>query len=135
MLWYGKLNIEINFEIVKIKMAKSKNKNLVQNIKNLWQGKVSLVWTFWFWFMLIGSIVTIPSFLLTDAYMDSLNNLSLVLFIIFFLFQYAYLILAYVGTWRSASNFKPKKNQWSWGTIAKVYVVLNAIRAVVKFLN
>ena len=116
-------------------MAKSKNKNLVQNIKNLWQGKVSLVWTFWFWFMLIGSIVTIPSFLLTDAYMDSLNNLSLVLLIIFFLFQYAYLILAYVGTWKSASNFKPKKNQWSWGTIAKVYVVLNAIRAVVKFLN
>ena len=116
-------------------MAKSTNKNLVHHIKNLWQGKVSLVWSFWFWFMLIGSIVTIPSFLLTDAYMDSLNNLSLVLFIIFFLFQYAYLILAYVGTWRSASNFKPKKNQWSWGTIAKVYVVLNAIRAVVKFLN
>ena len=49
--------------------------------------------------------------------------------------QYAYLILAYVGTWRSASNYKPKKDQWSWGTIAKVYIILNLIRAVGYFFR
>ena len=52
-----------------------------------------------------------------------------------FIFQYSYLIWAYVGSWRSATNYKPKKGQWSWGTIAKVYIALNIIRGIVKFFQ
>ena len=83
----------------------------------------------------MSSSFTIPSFVLTDAYVDSLGNLGLIAFISFFIIQYSYLILAYVGTWRSASNYKPKKDQWSWGTIAKVYIILNLIRAVGYFFR
>ena len=43
---------------------------------------------------------------------------------------YIYLIIAYVGTWKSATNFKRKKNQWSWGTIAKVDIVLNILNGI-----
>jgi len=114
---------------------KKKSKSFKQNVIDFWQGKISLGLSFWVWFFLIGSILTIPSFVLTDAYVDSLGNLGLIAFISFFIIQYSYLILAYVGTWRSASNYKPKKDQWSWGTIAKVYIILNLIRAVLEFFR
>ena len=53
--------------------------------------------------------------------------------ILFFVpFQFVYLIWAMVGTWRSASKFKPKKKQWAWGTIAQVYIILSVIRILIK---
>ena len=117
-------------------MAKIKqNKKLIQRIKDFWSGKINLGPSFWYVFMIGGTIVTIPSFIETDAYVDNLSSSGLIALMVFYLFQYSYLIVAYVGTWRSASNYKPKKTQWSWGTIAKVYIVLNIIRAIVKFLN
>ncbi|MBL6861199.1 MAG: hypothetical protein ISQ91_01775 [Candidatus Pelagibacter bacterium] len=42
------------------------------------------------------------------------------------------MIWAMVGTWRSATKFKPKKKQWSWGTIAQVYIILSVIRILIK---
>ena len=114
---------------------KKKSKSFKQNVIDFWQGKISLALSFWVLFFVVGTIITIPSFVLTDAYVDSLGSLGLIAFILFFIIQYAYLILAYVGTWRSASNYKPKKDQWSWGTIAKVYIILNLIRAVLEFFR
>ena len=46
-------------------------------------------------------------------------------------FQFIYLIWAIIGTWRSASKFKPKKKQWAWGTIAQVYIVLSVLRMLI----
>jgi len=117
-------------------MAKKKqNKNLTQYIKDFWGGKFNLVPSFWYVFIIGGTIVTIPSFIATDAYVDNLSSSGLIVLMVFYLFQYSYLIVAYVGTWRSASNYKSKKTQWSWGTIVKVYITLNIIRAIVTFLN
>ena len=115
-------------------MKKKKN-NFKQNIINVWQGKISLKWSFWLVFVVGGTIVTIPSFIFTDEYVDSISGLAAMFGLLFFILQYSYLIWAYVGTWRSASNYKPKKGQWSWGTIAKVYIVLNLIRGAVVFLQ
>ena len=115
-------------------MKKKKN-NFKQNIINVWQGKLSLTKTFWLVFVVGGTIMTIPSFIVTDAYVDSIGQLAAIFFLLFFVFQYIYLIWAYVATWRSASNYKPKKGQWSWGTIAKVYIVFNLINAVYRFLQ
>ena len=113
----------------------NKNMNIIQVIKNYWNGKYSLAASFWYGFIIFGGIMSIPAFILTDAYIDSLGNLGLMVFIIYYLVFYPYIILAYVGTWRSATNFKPKKDQWSWGTITKVYIVLNGIRAVVEIIK
>ena len=113
----------------------SKNKNIIQIIKDYWNGKYSLAGSFWFGFMILGSLITVPALIFTDAYIDSLGNLGLIGLLLYFVIMYPYLILAYVGTWRSASNYKPKKGQWSWGTIAKVYIALNAIRAIVEFFK
>ena len=114
---------------------KMKNNNIKQVIINVWQGKLSLTKTFWLVFILGGTIVSLPSFILTDEFIDSISGTGAMLGLVFFIFQYSYLIWAYVGSWRSATNYKPKKGQWSWGTIAKVYIALNIIRGIVKFFQ
>ncbi|MDC1159079.1 hypothetical protein OAT08_05915 [Pelagibacteraceae bacterium] len=116
-------------------MAKKKN-NIKQVIINIWQGKLGLSQTFWLVFFIGGTIVTFPSIIFfNDEFIDSVSDIGAILAILYVLIQYSYLVWAYVATWRSATNFKPKKNQWSWGTIAKVYLVLNLIRAFASFLR
>ncbi len=107
-----------------------KNKNLKTNFNNFWQGKLSLKLSFWLVLFLGGGLLSLPTFLITDSYVDSISETLTALLLLYLLFYYIYLIIAYVGTWRSASNFKPKKNQWSWGTIAKVYIVLNILNGI-----
>lgn len=114
--------------------SEKKNKSIKQHILNFWRGDISLTISFWFVFMIGGSIVTIPSFVITDAYVDSLNNSSMILLLLFYIFQYTYLLIAYVGTWRASSKYKPKKENWAWGTIAKVYIVLNILRAISGYI-
>ena len=115
-------------------MAKKKN-NIKQVIINIWQGKLGLSQTFWLVFIIGGTIVTLPSFILNDEFIDSISDIGALLAIFFYIFQWSYLVWAYVGSWRSATNYKPKKGQWSWGTIAKVYIALNIIRGIVKFFQ
>lgn len=114
---------------------KVKKNNFIQMIKDYWNGKYSLAKSFWLGFMVIGSIITVPSFYLTDTFIDGLGNTGLIAMMIYFVIMYPYIILMYVGTWRSASNFKPKKDQWSWGTIAKVYLALNVFRGIVDIIR
>ena len=107
-----------------------KNKNLKTNFTNFWQGKLSLKFSFWFVLFIGGGLLSLPTFLITDAYVDTISETLTALLLIYLLFYYIYLIIAYVGTWKSATNFKSKKNQWSWGIIAKVYIVLNILNGI-----
>ena len=78
-------------------MKKSKKQNF---IKNLWNGNESLGISFWAIYIIGGTIVSVPALVLPET-----SNA-----IFFFVpFQFAYIIWAMVGTWRSASKFKPKK--------------------------
>ena len=56
-----------SFMVVK---KNNKNTNIIQVIKNYWNGKYSLAASFWFGFIILGGIMTIPAFILTDAYID-----------------------------------------------------------------
>ena len=107
-----------------------KKKYFKQILKDFWQGKMSLKFSFWIAFFLVGGAFSIPLFFITDAYIDNISDGLASLFFLYIIVYWIYLIIVYVGTWRSASNFKPKKNQWSWGTIAKVYMVLNIVRGI-----
>ena len=111
-----------------------KKKNFKKIFNNFWQGKMSLKFSFWIAYFLVGGALTIPSFFITDAYIDTIGDALAFLFLVYIIFLYIYLIITFIGTWRSASNFKPKKNQWSWGIIAKVYMVLNILQGITKFI-
>ena len=101
-------------------MKKRKKQNY---ISSFWNGNESLGTSFWAVYFIGGTIVSLPAFVLPET--------SSAIFI-FVLFQSIYLIWAMVGTWRSASKFKPKKNQWAWGTIAQVYIVLSVLRILIR---
>ena len=114
---------------------KVKKNNFIQMIKDYWNGKYSLAKSFWLGFVVIGSIITVPSLYLVDDFIDGLGTSGVIGLMLYFLIMYPYIILMYVGTWRSASNFKPKKDQWSWGTITKVYLALNMFKAIVDIIR
>ena len=101
-------------------MKKRKKQNY---ISNFWSGNESLGTSFWAVYFIGGTILSLPAFVLSET--------SSAIFI-FVPFQFIYLIWAMVGTWRSASKFKPKKNQWAWGTIAQVYIVLSVLRMLIR---
>ena len=101
-------------------MKKRKEQNY---ITNFWNGDESLGISFWAVYTIGGTIVALPAIVLPETSSAIL---------IFVPFQFIYLIWAMVGTWRSASKFKPKKKQWSWGTIAQVYIVLSVLRILFR---
>ncbi len=101
-------------------MQKRKKQNY---ISNFWNGNESLGTSFWVVYFIGGTILSLPAFVLPET--------SSAIFI-FVPLQFIYLIWAMVGTWRSASKFKPKKNQWAWGTIAQVYIVLSVLRMLIR---
>tara|TARA_A100001011_G_C14200269_1_gene795339 strand:- start:608 stop:949 length:342 start_codon:yes stop_codon:yes gene_type:complete len=111
-----------------------KKKNLKKIFKDFWHGKMSLKFSFWIAYFLVGGAFTIPSFFITDAYIDRIGDGMAFLLLVYIVILYIYLIITFIGTWRSASNFKPKKNQWSWGTIAKVYMVINILQSITKLV-
>ena len=100
-------------------MKKRKKQNY---ISNFWNGNESLGTSFWAVYVIGGTILSLPAFILPET------NYAILFFVPV---QYIYIIWAIVGTWRSASKFKPKKNQWAWGTIAQVYIVLSLLRTLV----
>ena len=101
-------------------MKKRKKQNY---ISSFWNGNESLGTSFWAVYFIGGTIVSLPAFALPE------NSYAIFIFVPF---QFIYLIWAMVGTWRSASKFKPKKNQWAWGTIAQVYIVLSVLRMLIR---
>ena len=103
-----------------MKMKKRKKQNY---ITNFWSGDETLGTSFWAIYIIGGTIVSLPAIVLPET--------SSAIFI-FVPFQFIYLIWAMVGTWRSASKFKPKKKQWSWGTIAQVFIVLSVLRILFR---
>ena len=119
--FYNKKLIDLIFHINRLKFSlKELNINY---IINFWNGDETLGTSFWAVYTIGGTIVSLPAFVLPET--------SSAIFI-FVPFQFIYLIWAMVGTWRSASKFKPKKKQWSWGTIAQVYIVLSVLRILFR---
>jgi|TARA_B110000238_G_C15737690_1_gene273688 hypothetical protein len=113
---------------------KNKN-NFKQSVVNFWQGKISLPISYWLVLTVGSIIVALPAIIITDSYLESFGGLGTLLFILLIIFQYTYTIFAYVGTWRSAIKYKPKKNQWAWGTIAIVFMLLSIIKSIVGIIK
>jgi len=101
--------------------------------KKVWRGEFDFKRTFWVFYVLIGTILTIPLYL-AEIYYDSIGEILALFSLLYILVFYAYIIFAIVGSWRASSKYiqlkKKKKDSAFWGYAAKVYVVLNALNAV-----
>jgi hypothetical protein len=102
-------------------------------IVNIWRGEHDFKKVFWIYYVLIGTILTIPLYL-TEIYYDNIGEILALFSLLYILIFYAYIIFAIVASWRASSKYiqlkKKKKASAFWGYAAKVYIVLNALNAV-----
>ena len=98
--------------------------------KDVWKGEFDFKRTFWVFYFLIGSILSIPNFLM-EIYYDSMGEILALLAIVYVLAYFAYIFYAMIGTWRASTKYillKKKKNDSTfWGYAAKTYLVLTMI--------
>ena len=96
------------------------------------RGNLSLAISYWGFLFSWGVIATVIFIILEKSKDDVLVGL----FSIFTLALYVYL---YIGTWRSAENYKKekikKKLGYGWAIAAQVAMVLGIIRFVVEFIK
>ena len=62
-------------------------KVMKKNLKNFWEGKVSFGQSFWLWYFIGGSVLSIPFFVISDESIESSAGLGLfiILYFIFFI--------------------------------------------------
>jgi hypothetical protein len=96
------------------------------------RGNLSLAISYW-GFLFSWGVITSVTFVILEK---SKNDILVGLFSIFILATYVYL---YIGTWRSAENYKKekikKKLGYGWAIAAQVAMVLGIIRFVVEFIK
>ena len=121
------------------KKKKSKQRG---RIAKYWAGDDSLAFSFW-GVSTVGIIIfQIPNFILLskgDAYFDTMSGASLLAYSVYLIFFFGYLVIAYVGCWRSAGKYismKLKKKQSAmWGYTTYVLIVLSFIRLVLNVIK
>ena len=66
-----------------------------KNLKKFWAGKISFGKSFWLWYFVGGSILSIPFFLITDSAIDSSTGVAVftVLYFLFFIITLLFLRL------------------------------------------
>ena len=109
-----------------------------KEIKKFWQGKISLGRSFWLWYFVGGTVITLPGFLVPDSALVETDS-TVIIFILYVVFMLVAIIFLMIGSYKSAQEYKKikrKKKQGSgWGTAAQVYIILSAIRGFVEMIK
>ena len=108
-----------------------------KEIKKFWEGKVSLGRSFWLWYVVGGTVITLPGFLVPDSALES--DSAAIIFILYIVFMLVAIIFLMIGSFKSAQEYKKikrkKKQGAGWGTAAQVYIILSAIRGFVEMIK
>jgi len=108
-----------------------------KEIKKFWEGKVSLGRSFWLWYVVGGTVITLPGLLIPDSALES--DSAVIIFILYIVFMLVAIIFLMIGSFKSAQEYKKikrkKKQGAGWGTAAQVYIILSAIRGFVETIR
>ena len=103
-------------------------------IKKFWLGKISLGKSFWVWYFVGGTILTLPAWLVSDTSLQSTS--SLFIFLLYCFIALVAVIFLMIGTFKSAQEYRKIKNKkeksWAWGIAAQAYIILSGIRIFVE---
>jgi len=106
-------------------------------IKKFWKGKVSLGRSFWLWYVVGGTIITLPGLLIPDSALES--DSAIIIFLLYIVIIFAAIVFLMIGTFKSAQEYKKikkkKKQGAGWGIAAQVYIILSAIRVFVELVK
>ena len=108
-----------------------------KEIKKFWQGKVSLGKSFWLWYVVGGTILTLPAWLVPDSSLET--TFSVLIFLLYSLCSLVVVIFLMIGTFKSAQEYrkikKKKKQSAGWGIAAQAYIILSGIRIFVELVK
>ena len=100
-----------------------------KDLNKFWNGKVSFVQSFWLWYMVGTTVLSLPFWIVPDAAYDSQATTAIML--LYFVFLLGAVIFAMVGTWRSAEEYKKmkqrKKQGSGWALAGQIYIVWHII--------
>ena len=112
--------------------------NFKKNIKDIWNGEPSLVYSFWVIYVIYTSALQIIGLYLGKG-QDNFSTFENLLYILFVVFVFFFFIIASVGTLRSASKYievKKKNNSSSfWGRFAQFVIFLAIIKAMIELFK
>ena len=111
--------------------------SVVHNSTNIlfkfFRGEFSLPVSYWLWFVGIGVIINIILTLIET------NGATEELFVISFLFFLAVYIYLYIGTWRSAENYKLQKKRqnlgYGWAIAAQGIMIVGILKFIVELVK
>lgn len=100
----------------------------MQTIKNLWEGNVPLVRTFWVWGFAFK--VALNAILLIVGAWSVDNPVYANAFLGVWLFSVVYFVFISVAIWRSSNRYEGNK---VWAVLAKCAVVLGVLQTLASF--
>ncbi len=112
--------------------------NVRKNIKDIWNGEHTLVYSFWILYVIYITVLAGILFYFGEMLDESsiFGNLFLIIFLVFI---YIYSIIASVGVLRSAAKYiTMKKNNNSsslWGKLAQLVVVLGFVNSIIELFK
>jgi len=122
-------------EKTSVNKKKKKEQVMKNNLITFWQGKVSFVQSFWLWYFIGGSVLTIPFWLVPESAYE--EEVTAILLLIYTIFLFAAIIFLMRGTWKSAEKYKKikkrEKEGSGWALAGQIYIVLHIIRIVIEF--
>ena len=112
--------------------------NFKKNIKDIWNGEPSLVYSFWVIYVIYTTALQVIGLYLGKG-QDNFYTFENLLYILFVVFVFFFFIIASVGTLRSASKYievKKKNNSSSfWGRFAQFVIFLAIIKAIIELFK
>ena len=93
----------------------------MKKITQFWNGKISLVWMYWFWGIVVGNLLSYGALFL--ALKLQLEPFSLHYSLL------PYYVFWTVGTWRSANNYKGPN---FWANLVQLILTLAVIGFVLS---
>ena len=99
-------------------------------IKKFWLGKISLGKSFWLWYFVGGTILSLPAWLVPDTSLQSTSSISI--FLLYCFIALVGVIFLMIGTFKSAQEYrkikKKKKQSAGWGIAAQADFNLSGFR-------
>ena len=112
-------------------------KFMKNEIKKFWLGKISLGKSFWLWYFVGGTILTLPAWLVPDTSLQSTSSISI--FLLYSLSVLVVVIFLMIGTFKSAQEYrkikKKRKKSGGWGIAAQAYIILSGVRIFVELVK
>ena len=90
-------------------------------LKRFWKGDIELKKSFWLWCFLGGGVLSLIGEFIPDP--ETPEELAYGFFYLFC--HFLILFFLWIGTWRSAENYKKKRKKYLWALAAQFWIVLS----------